>query len=61
VFVGLVRRDTSVSSRVSTIDNLESPMGQSATVLALEDLAALRVGHFGVGPGAQRLLPAAAA
>jgi hypothetical protein len=61
VFVGLLRRDATVSARLSTVDNLESPMGQSATVLALEDLAGLRVGQFGVGPGAQRLLPAAAA
>jgi hypothetical protein len=33
-------------------------MGQAATVLALADLSLARVGHFGVGPGAQRLLPA---
>lgn len=61
VFVGLLRRDSTMAGRLSTVDNLESPMGQSATVLALEDLAGQRVGQFGVGPGAQRLLPAAAA
>ena len=58
VFVGLLRGDAVVSTRVSTVDNLESPMGQTATVLALEELAVPRFGHFGVGPGAQRLLPA---
>ncbi|MBA3267139.1 MAG: copper transporter [Acidimicrobiia bacterium] len=58
VFVGLVRNDDEVGARVSTVDNLESPMGQAAVVLALEDLAVPRTGHFGVGPGAQRLLPA---
>jgi len=58
VFVGLVRKDDAISSRVSSVDNLESPMGQAATVLALEALAGPRTGHFGVGPGAQRLLPA---
>lgn len=56
VFVGLIRGDV-VSSRMSTVDNLESPMGQTATVLALEDLGVPRFGHYGVGPGAQRVLP----
>ncbi len=58
VFVGLLRRDAIANGKVSTVDNLESPMGQAAVVLALEELGESRVGHFGVGPGAQRLLPA---
>ena len=58
VFVGLLRRDATANGKVSTVDNLESPMGQAAVVLALEELGESRVGHFGVGPGAQRLLPA---
>jgi len=58
VFVGLVRKDDAIASRVSTVDNMESPMGQAAVVLAIEDLAGSRTGHFGVGPGAQRLVPA---
>ena len=57
VFVGLLRGDV-ISSRLSTVDNLESPMGQTATVLALEDLGVPRYGHYGVGPGAQRVVPA---
>ena len=60
VFVGLLRGDV-VSSRLSTVDNLESPMGQTATVLALEDLGVPRFGHYGIGPGAERILPAPAA
>ncbi|MDQ4068860.1 MAG: copper transporter [Actinomycetota bacterium] len=60
VFVGLLRGDV-VSSRLSTVDNLESPMGQTAAVLALEDLGVPRFGHYGVGPGAQGILPAPAA
>jgi hypothetical protein len=56
VFVGLLRGD-SLAARMSTVDNLESPMGQTAAVLALEDLGVPRFGHYGVGPGAQRLLP----
>ncbi|HEX2192730.1 MAG TPA: copper transporter [Acidimicrobiales bacterium] len=57
VFVGLLRRDTSVGPRISTVDDLESSGGQAAVVLALADLAAPRTGHYGVGPGAERLLP----
>ena len=60
VFVGLLRGDV-VSARLSTVDNLESPMGQTAAVLALEDLGLPRFGHYGVGPGAQRILPSPAA
>jgi len=60
VFVGLLRGDIA-SARLSTVDNLESAMGQTAVVLALEDLGVPRFGHYGVGPGAQRVLPAPAA
>ena len=56
VFVGLLRGDI-LSTRMSTVDNIESPMGQTAAVLALEDLGVPRFGHYGVGPGAQRVLP----
>ncbi|MFN2608553.1 MAG: copper transporter [Acidimicrobiales bacterium] len=58
VFVGLLRNDATLSARVSTVDDLESPSGQAATVLALEDLAVPRTGDYGVGPGATRQLPA---
>jgi hypothetical protein len=58
VFVGAVRADGSLGSRVTTIDNLETPIGQAAVVLSLEDLSVPRTGHYGVGPGAERLLPA---
>jgi Copper transport outer membrane protein, MctB len=57
VFVGLVRRNVQTSPRISTVDNLESFIGQAATVFALSDLRSGPVGHYGVGPGAQRLLP----
>jgi hypothetical protein len=56
VFVGLLRSDV-LATRLSTVDNLESPMGQTAAVLALEDLGVPRFGQYGVGPGAQRVLP----
>lgn len=60
VFVGLLRGDV-VAARLSTVDNLESPMGQTAAVLALEDLGVPRFGHYGVGPAAQRILPSPSA
>lgn len=60
VFVGLLRGDV-ISARLSTVDNLESPMGQTAAVLALEDLGVPQFGHYGVGPGAQSILPVPAA
>lgn len=56
-FVGPLRADGSISAKLATVDHLESPMGQAAVVLALVDLSEARAGHFGVGPGAQRLLP----
>ena len=57
VFVGLVRRRAETAARVSTVDNLESFIGQAAGVLALRDTGHEPAGHYGVGPGAQRLLP----
>jgi len=57
VFVGLVRRRPETAARVSTVDNLESFIGQTAGVLALGDAGQGPAGHYGVGPGAQRLLP----
>jgi hypothetical protein len=57
VFVGPLRADGSLSPRISTVDNLETPIGQAAVVLAVDDLAQPLTGHYGVGPGAERLLP----
>ena len=57
VFVGLLRNNSDVSGRISTVDNLESLVGQVGAILAIADLGAPRYGHFGVGPDAQRLLP----
>lgn len=58
VFVGVLRTDGDVAARLSTVDNLESYRGRIAAVLALADLGAEgKVGHFGVGPRASRLVP----
>ena len=57
VFVGLILRHPETASRISTIDNLESLIGQAAAVLALRDIGKQPPSHYGVGAGAQRLLP----
>ena len=56
-FVGVLREDD-VGDRLSTVDNLDAFAGRLAAVVAIQDLGAGRRGHYGVGPGAQRLVPA---
>jgi hypothetical protein len=58
-FVGPLRDGELTKDRLSTVDSLDTAAGQAAVVLALEDLADLRTGHYGVAPGAARLLPGA--
>jgi hypothetical protein len=58
-FVGPLREGEVTRDRLSTVDDLDSASGLAALVLALEDLATLRTGHYGVAPGAARLLPGA--
>jgi Copper transport outer membrane protein, MctB len=57
-FVGPLR-EGDVAERLSTVDDLEGFGGWAAAVLALEDAAEDRFGHYGVGDGADRLLPVA--
>lgn len=57
-WLSAIRGDELLSARVSTVDNLDEFAGQLAAVLALQDLAAGRYGHYGRGEAAQRLLPA---
>ena len=57
VFVGQLRQDGQLSALLSTVDNVEDFRGRFAVVYGLRDLAAGKVGHFGVGPGATRLVP----
>jgi len=57
VFVGLIRRQAETAARVSTVDNLESFIGQAAAVLAVRDIGKQPPGQYGVGPDAQRLVP----
>jgi hypothetical protein len=53
-----LRNDDDVAGRLSTVDNIDDFAGRLAAVLAIVDLGDGRVGHYGRGPGAQRLLPA---
>jgi hypothetical protein len=57
-FVGAVRSDRRLRDRLSTVDDAGVFAGWAATVLALDDLGRGRVGHYGSGAGAERLLPA---
>lgn len=54
-FIAAIRKSGS-APRVSTVDNL-GVEGEAATVLALEDLGAGRLGHYGLGEGAATVLP----
>jgi hypothetical protein len=58
-FVGLLRAESNLP--VSTVDDLEQFAGRVAAIFALQAMADGRVGHYGVGPGAARLLPDAPA
>lgn len=56
-FVPLLR-DGSASDRIVTQDNLDQVPGEVSLVLAIEDLLELgEPGHYGVKPGARRLVP----
>ncbi len=57
VFVGPLRDNASVSSLLTTVDNLEDFRGRFAVVYALRDLARGKVGQYGVGPRATSLVP----
>jgi Copper transport outer membrane protein, MctB len=56
-FVGPIRDDASLRDRVSTVDDAEWFVGWAASVLALAGLDNGVVGHYGVGKGADGLLP----
>jgi hypothetical protein len=59
-FVGPLR-EGGASTLVSTVDNLEDHRGRFSVVYALRDLSDGKIGHFGVGPRATRLVPETAA
>ncbi len=57
--VAKVRAKDTLGSVVSTVDDLELVQGQVAAVLALQELGAGTVGHYGYGDGASSSLPRA--
>jgi hypothetical protein len=57
VFLRPLRGDAAVADKLSTVDNLEDLRGRVAVVLAVAALAEGKTGHYGIGPGAQRLVP----
>lgn len=58
-FVGSLRSNSDVSSRISTVDNLEDYRGRVAAILALDLLGRGHNGHFGLRAGSQGLVPGA--
>ncbi|ERG69407.1 copper transporter [Segniliparus rugosus] len=54
--VALVRADK--GTQVSTVDNVESPVGHVGTVLALVEQTQGHVGQYGTGSGASAVVPA---
>jgi hypothetical protein len=58
--VGLIRDDSDLTKRITTVDDMDRVSGRIATVLALHDAAPGNplVGQYGLRDDAQRLLPA---
>lgn len=57
-FTEPLRADVALSSRLSTVNNIDDFAGRLAAVLSIQDLGDGSVGHY--GRGAQRLIPAPA-
>ena len=55
--VAAVRNDGQIRDRVSTVDDVDDFAGLGALVLSLAGLTDGRVGHYGLGDGADALLP----
>lgn len=55
-FTEPLRTDATLSTRLSTVNNIDDFAGRLAAVLTLQDLGTGSVGHY--GRGAQRLIPA---
>ncbi len=53
----LLRADSTVVRRVSSVDNADRGTGQVSAVLALAEQTAGRAGQYGAGEGASRALP----
>ena len=58
--MGPLRRDRQLTPTVSTVDDLEAFAGRAAVIVLLRQPVTAPAGHYGVGPQAQRELPAPA-
>lgn len=56
-FMRDIRTNEQVSAKMSTVDDVQNPIGQYAAVLALEQAPDGVFGAYGTGTGAQSLLP----
>jgi len=56
-FVSVLRADSDLAPRLSTVDNVDDYRGRVAAVLAIAQAAEGRTGHYGFRADAQRLLP----
>ncbi|MBO0840056.1 MAG: copper transporter [Sciscionella sp.] len=55
--IGVVRADTSASSVLSTVDDADSPAGQTVTMLALVEQLNGKAGQYGIAGNAQAPMP----
>jgi hypothetical protein len=57
--IDAIRDDDTLKASISTVDNLEMVSGRVASVLALQEAVPESpvIGQYGIGPGAQSLLP----
>jgi hypothetical protein len=55
--VAEVRADPQLATEVSTVDNASTPQGVIATGLTVAQQLAGTIGHYGIGGGAEHLLP----
>ena len=56
--IDTMRGDPSAATRVSTVDNVDTPQGRVSTVLALPGTIAGEIGHYGTGATATTAVPA---
>jgi hypothetical protein len=59
--VGVARADSTISAKLSTVDDVQSSAGQVAAVLALRERLAGRTGQFGTAEGSQGPIPGTSA
>jgi hypothetical protein len=57
VWLDVIRKDSSLDSRLSTVDYVETDLGRTATILAVAQLAGGRTGDYGLADSAENPLP----